>query len=84
MRMVDLLNKANGGYPDGYLTEYYNDETGEFNPHGRGDTLAQFIVTELEETFSSEQSDDDQLFSARHQLQMAVEQLQNTIAALTD
>lgn len=46
MKLIDLLNIANKGYPDGFLSEYYNHESGD-PIDGSGDTLAKFIVIEL-------------------------------------
>lgn len=58
MKLLELLNAANEGYPDGYLAEYYDTKTGALKKHGSGDTLAKFIVPELIDTFDSKASDD--------------------------
>jgi hypothetical protein len=51
MKLVELLNAANQGYPDGYLAEYYDTKTGVLKKRGSGDALAKFIVLELIDTF---------------------------------
>ena len=51
MQLVELLNRANSAYPDNYLSEYFDDKTGEPITPIAGDTLAKFIVAELRETF---------------------------------
>jgi hypothetical protein len=58
MTLLELLNTANQGYPDGDLEEYYDTKTGE-RKSGSGDTLAQFIVLELIDTFDSKSPDDN-------------------------
>ena len=62
MDIKELLDKANEGYPDGFLAEYYDDE-GNFR-EGRGDTLAEFIVVELIETFDPDATEEEQLDEA--------------------
>ena len=52
MKLPELLNAANKGYPDGYLAEYYETKTGA-RKRGSGDTLAEFIVLELIDTFDA-------------------------------
>ncbi len=81
MKLVDLLDLANRGYPDGYLTEYYDARTGE-PKSGSGDTLAEFIVKELVDTFDSEAEDELQTATAVQMLEHAVGDLEDTIAAL--
>lgn len=51
MYKKDLMDMANRFYPDGHLSQYYDDK-GDFmdNPDG-GDTLAKFIVLELDNLF---------------------------------
>lgn len=60
MKLLELLNAANQGYPDGYLAEYYDTKTGT-RKRGRGDTLAEFIVLELIDTFDPKTDDDAQI-----------------------
>ena len=81
MKLIELLDQASQGYPDQYLREYYDGKTGK-RKHGSGDFLAEFIVTELSETFDSEASDDEQISLGIHVLENAIKDLQHTIAAL--
>lgn len=81
MTLAQLLDRANQGYPDGFLTEYYDPDTGEARA-GSGDTLALFIVTELRETFDPTASDETQLAEARRVLDRAQEELAGVIASL--
>lgn len=46
MTILDLLNEADKAYPDGFLSTYYDEATGE-EREGGGDGLALFIVREI-------------------------------------
>lgn len=70
MKLLELLNAANEGYPDGYLAEYYDPNTGK-RKSGDGDTLAKFIVLELIDTFDSKATDDAQIEEALRVLDRA-------------
>ncbi len=74
LSLVELLNLANDVYPDGFLGEYFNPETGE-QQQGSGDTLARFIVAELTETFDPDASRTSQLTEARIALTNAIDVL---------
>ncbi|HET9101156.1 MAG TPA: hypothetical protein VFN62_12245, partial [Acidobacteriaceae bacterium] len=76
-----LLNLANEAYADGYLVEYFDPETGE-RRQGTGDTLAQFIVAELRDTFDAEASRSAQIHEARLVLSNAVDDLERVIERL--
>ena len=82
MKLVEILNKANEGYDDGFLTEYYNETTGELKD-GFGDGLAKFIVVEIAETYDSEASDEDQINEAVRVLEAAKQDLDGVIDALS-
>ena len=73
-----LLNLANEAYADGYLAEYFDPETGE-RRQGSGDTLAQFIVAELRDTFDAEASRSAQLQEARLALSHAIDDLKGVM-----
>ena len=76
MKILDLLNKAKEGYAkDGYLQEFYDPDTGEWNPDGQGDTLAKFIVIELIETFNPERPDLLQIEEAKRTIRQAMLEL---------
>ncbi len=81
MKLLQLLNAANQGYPDGDLAEYYDPKTGK-RKSGSGDTLAQFIVLELIDTFDSKSSDDSQIGIATQILERARTDLLGVIQAL--
>jgi hypothetical protein len=80
LSLTKLLNLANTNYPDGWLTEYFDPETGE-RKAGSGDTLAQFIVVEVSETFVSEAPASEQLEEARRVLLRGVDYLHHVIQA---
>jgi len=82
LTLLELLNRANGAYPDGFLAEYYDANTGE-RQLGGGDSLARFIVAELSETFDPEASRADQLEEACIALDHAVEALELVIETLS-
>lgn len=75
------MDLANRGYPDGYLAKYYDARTGELKS-GSGDTLAEFIVKELVETFDCEAKDELQMRTAVQMLERAIGDLADTVAAL--
>ncbi len=83
MKLVELLNAANEGYPDSFLTTYYNEETGE-HKEGNGDLLAWFIVEEIRETYDLDATKREQIREAIRVLDNANEQLQNVNNALID
>lgn len=81
MRSVELLNKANMGYPDGFLSTYYDEKTGKLI-EGSGDDLAKFIVIELQETFDENLSDEEQINEANRVLEKAKQDIDDVIVAL--
>lgn len=81
MTARQLLDRANSGYPDGYLETYYDDD-GNLRP-GTGDTLARAIVSELIETFDPLAAADDQTQSAIEHLEQYQRDLGSVIAALS-
>ena len=83
MKRVELLNAANRGYPDGFLAEYYDIKTGKVKD-GSGDTLAQFLVRELAETFDESQSSDFQINTALGIIDCAIRDLELVAAALQE
>ena len=71
MTLVELLNKANKGYPDGFLSTYYDEKTGKPIEGASGDTLAEFVVREISETYSEGISDEDQMDEALRVIERA-------------
>jgi len=81
MRLVQLLNKANEGYDDHFLSEYFHPKTGRFRK-GEGDGLARFIVIEISETFDAESTDLQQVDEAIRVMIQAREDIRRVIVAL--
>ena len=79
--LVELLNIANKGYPDEYLSEYYDTNTGE-RRQGEGDSLAKYIVTELSETFDPDATRGEQIDQARHALSNVIADLERVVEAI--
>lgn len=79
--LLELLNLANDAYPDRFLGEYYDANTGERRTGG-GDSLARFIVAELSETFDAEAPRATQLAQARIALSRAIDTIERVIEAL--
>lgn len=50
LSLVELPKIANEAYDNGYLAEYFDPDTGASRA-GSGDTLAEFIVREIRDTF---------------------------------
>ncbi len=73
MKIKDILDIANQDYPDAFLSNYYDAE-GE-RKHGSGDRLAEFIVSELIDTYVESASDHDQLGEAVRVLESALSDL---------
>lgn len=77
---AEMLNRADEKYQDGYLSEYYDPATGE-RRDGEGDTLAEFIVKELRDTFDPNASRQAQIEEAQRVLRMAIADLELVIGA---
>ena len=83
LTLTDLLNAANKHYDDNYLSAYFDAATG--GPiTGSGDTLAEFIVRELRESFDGKSSRKRQVVAAVHSLVRAKEDIQNAIDGLQE
>lgn len=84
---MSLLNLANTAYNSTGILDlatYYHSETGEFNVDGHGDTLAEFIVREVTETFDETSSRLNQLQTAIGAMYSAESNLRSVRAALED
>jgi len=77
LSLVELLNVAN----DGYLAEYFDPDTGASRA-GLDDTLAEFIVREIRDTFDPTAIRSEQLEEARRVLMNAIDDLENVIERL--
>lgn len=85
MTLNELMQKVIDAYPDpDSIADYWNPRTGKLNKKASGDTLAEFIVREIAETFDPEEypTDEEQLRHARHQLWTAMTDLVETRAHL--
>lgn len=81
MKLLDLLNLANEAYPDGYLSEYYDNEAIDpsevYRGEGMGDFLADCIVVQLIDCWreNPDCTDDEMLATADATLQSLADQL---------
>lgn len=85
MTLNELMQKVIDAYPDqDSIAAYWNPKTGKVNKKAWGDTLAEFIVSEIAETFdpATFKTDEEQLNHARHQLRRAMNDLVETRAHL--
>ena len=85
MTLNELMQKVIDAYPDpDSIAAYWNPGTGKMNKKASGDTLAEFIVREISETFDPEDypTDEEQLRHARHHLWLAMDAIAVTRAHL--
>ncbi len=82
MTKLKLMQIANEAYPDGFIANYFNSKTGDHTKHHKGDSLAYFIASELDETFNPEATKEEQLneairvmTNARDDLQLVIDHL---------
>jgi hypothetical protein len=83
LTLMDLLNGANNHYDGSYLSVYFDAATGEPRT-GSGDTLAEFIVCELRESFDGKSSRGRKVAVAVRMLERAKEDIQNAIDGLRE
>lgn len=83
MTKLEVMQVANRGYPDGALSEYYNDN-GDFvkNGVGSGDALAEYVVSELDCVFEPTDPPARQLAEALRAMRRSARDLQDVINAL--
>ena len=82
MKLTDLIHKAASGYPDARLLAYWDGRRAVSNPAG-GDTLAEFIVRELCDTFDEQADTSKQVAEAVRVLNRAKSDLEGVVATLT-
>src|SRR5579872_2746760 len=82
LTLVQVLNVASSGYKDDFLKKYYHEETGQANEAGSGDTLAEFIVLEIRDTFDANLPKTEQLTEACRVLRRAISNVESVIEAL--
>ena len=83
LKVVELLNAANKHYDENYLSVYFDVATGHCK-QGSGDTLAEFIVCELRETFDRRRSREQQVAAAVRVLERAKRDIQRAINGLRE
>jgi len=81
MKLNELIHQAAAAYPDAQLLEYWDGQRAVHNPAG-GDTLAEFIVKELCDTFDADATEAEQRAEGTRVLRRAVSELQSVITAL--
>lgn len=84
MDINTLMRTAADGYPDGFTDMYWDYDNQCVNENGNGDTLAQFIVVELSETFDEDATEEAQLEDAMHVLSNAVDSVEDVRDTLRD
>lgn len=83
MTKKELQDMAAKGYPDEFTRVYY-DDNGEFTGYAPGDSLAMFVVIQIDETYDEEAEDTEQISQAVHVLQNGIRDLESTIRALME
>jgi hypothetical protein len=71
MKLNAIMEIAHKAYPDEGTREYWDEMTGEVDEAGSGDTLAQFIVREIAETYDSGANDQEQIDEAARVIRRA-------------
>lgn len=83
LTLMDILNAANEHYDESYLSTYFDVTNGE-RRDGSGDTLAEFIVCELRESFDEKSSRERQVAVEVRMLERAKADIQNAIVGLQE
>ena len=83
LTLTELLNAANKHYDEGYLSVYFDASSGRYKK-GSGDTLAEFIVCELRESFDSTGPRDRRVTTAVRVLERAKQDIQKAIDGLRE
>lgn len=76
-RIIDIADKA---YPDGLIREYTQAVGTDAYDH-IGDTLAEFVVIELQDTYDADATDAEQLDTALSAMRTAICELQDVADA---
>jgi len=82
MKLNELIHKAAAAYPDARLLAYWDGRRAVSNPLG-GDTLAEFIVRELCDTFDAKSGTGDQIAEAVRVLNKAKADVAEIITILS-
>ena len=85
MTLNELMQKVIDAYPDpDSIAAYWNPGTGKMNKKAWGDTLAEFIVIGIKDTFDSGLSDRLQVVYACKAIRNAVADLDATLTGLME
>ncbi len=83
MTLNEIITRAASVYPDCWVLQYWNlKKQCAVNNRFGGDTLAQFIAHEINDTFDPDAGDEDQLETAIRKIQEAANDLQAVVTAL--
>ena len=83
MKLDELIEIVNKGYPDDMIMEAFNNRL-KLSNKGIGDDLAVFIVREITETFNENMPDIEQLTEALRVLECASTEIDNVMDILLD
>lgn len=77
MEIEKLIDIVDAGYPDGLVRAWFDEPDGE-----HGDTLAEFIVREVVDTFEPTATDEVQVMEAIRVVEMAQRELTDVLSVL--
>lgn len=77
MKLDEIIQIADKAYPDGLVGCYFREPAED-----HGDTLAQFIAAEIQDTFNPKDSDCEQLEEAMRVLRKATNEIADVMDAL--
>ena len=81
MTLDEIIAIADAAYPDGFVARYWNAKRQAVRRANLGDTLAQFIVRELKDTFDPQATDAEQIATAAKAIENAASELAAVAAA---
>ena len=85
MTLNELMQKVIAAYPDpDSIAAYWNPGAGKMNKKASGDTLAEFIVAEIMDTFDPGLSDSLQVSYACTAIRDAIADLDATLTGLRE
>jgi len=75
MKLNDIMEVVDKAYPDGFTQNYWDASAKRPDPTGSGDTLAEFVVREIYETYDKRATSKQQLEEAARVMRRAEETL---------
>ena len=84
MTLNELIKLASSGYPDGLVEQCWDAAGGHVIRGAVGDTLAEFIATELQSTYDATASDAEQLREVAGAMYRAACELHSVRATFED